>query len=160
MISFRPVTDDDYEYLYALNRQTMQAHAERTYGPWNETIARQIFAERWRPESIQIVVIDGQDGGMLEIIPSETGIWLANIRVAPEHQGKGIGTQLDLGGTEDAHGRGLPVSLRVLKVEPGPAPVRAARVRGRRRDRDAPPDGGPSPITLSARVRAGRRPGG
>jgi GNAT superfamily N-acetyltransferase len=118
MISFRPVTDDDYEYVYALNKQTMQAHAERTYGPWNETIARQIFAERWRPESMQIVVIDGQDGGMLEVIPIETGIWLANIRVAREHQGKGIGTRLVSEVLRDAHGRGLPVSLRVLKVNP------------------------------------------
>jgi ribosomal protein S18 acetylase RimI-like enzyme len=118
MISFRPVTDDDYEYLYALNKRTMRDYAEQTYGPWNEAIARQIFAERWSPESTRIMVIDGQDGGMLEVIPGDTSVWLANIRVAPEHQGQGIGTRLISEVLADAHGRGLPVTLRVLKVNP------------------------------------------
>lgn len=118
MISFRPVTDDDYEYLYAMNEQTMRGYAEKTYGPWNETIALQMFTERWRPESMQIVVIDGQDGGMLELLPMETEVQLANIRVAPEHQGKGIGTRLISEVLRNAHGRGLPVTLRVLKVNP------------------------------------------
>ena len=118
MISFRPVMGDDYEYLYAMNKLTMQEHAEKMYGPWDEAIARRIFAERWHPESMRIVVIDGRDGGMLEVIPDETGVHLANIRVVPEHQNRGIGTQLILQVLRDAHSRGLPVSLRVLKVNP------------------------------------------
>jgi ribosomal protein S18 acetylase RimI-like enzyme len=118
MLSFRPVTDDDYEYLYALNKQTMQEHAEKIYGPWNEDVVRRIFAERWRPESTRIVVIDGQDGGMLEVLPTETGVHLENIRVAPEHQGRGIGSRLISEVLRDAHGRGLPVTLRVLKLSP------------------------------------------
>jgi ribosomal protein S18 acetylase RimI-like enzyme len=117
-ISFRPVTDDDYEYLYALNEATMRAYAEQTYGAWDEEVSRRIFAERWRPETIQIVLIDGQDGGMLEVIPSETGIWLANIRVAPEYQNQGIGARLISSVLQDAHSRGLPVTLRVLRVNP------------------------------------------
>src|SRR4051812_41944602 len=56
MISFRPVTDDDYEYLYALNEATMRGFAGQTYGAWDEAIARQLFAERWHPESVRIVV--------------------------------------------------------------------------------------------------------
>lgn len=118
MISFRPVMDDDYEYLYAMNKLTMQEHAEKVYGPWDEAIARRIFAERWRPASMWIVVIDGQDGGVLEIVADETGVLLANIRVAPEHQNRGIGTHLILHVLRDAHRRGLPVSLRVLKGNP------------------------------------------
>ena len=74
MLSLRSVTDDDYEYLYALNERTMRGYAEQTYGAWNEETARRIFAERWRPETIKIVQIDGQDGGMLEVMPIEAGI--------------------------------------------------------------------------------------
>ena len=80
MLSLRSVTDDDYEYLYALNERTMRGYAEQTYGAWNEETARRIFAERWRPETIKIEQIDGQDGGMLEVMPIETGIWLDNPR--------------------------------------------------------------------------------
>jgi len=118
VISLRPVTDDDYEYLYVLNEATMRTYAEQTYGPWDEDVQRRIFAERWTPESMRIAVIDGQDSGMLEVIPSETSVWLANIRVAPEYQRRGIGTQIISEVLRDAHGRDLPVSLRVLKVNP------------------------------------------
>lgn len=93
--------DDDYEFLYDLNKRTMRDYAEQTYGAWDEAVSRRIFAERWHPETIKIVQIDGQDGGMLEMIPSETGIWLANIRVAPEYQNQGIGAQLVSGVLEE-----------------------------------------------------------
>ena len=69
MISFRPVTDDDYEYLYVMNKQTMQEHAEKTYGPWDEGIARRIFAERWRPDTMRIVVIDGRTAAYWRCCP-------------------------------------------------------------------------------------------
>jgi ribosomal protein S18 acetylase RimI-like enzyme len=118
ILTFRPATDDDYEYLSRLNEATMRTYAEQTYGPWDETIVRRIFAERWRPASTRIVVIDGQDAGMLEVLSGEAGVQLANIRVAPEYQGRGIGSRLVAQVLRDAHARGLPVTLRVLKVNP------------------------------------------
>jgi ribosomal protein S18 acetylase RimI-like enzyme len=117
-LALRPATDDDFEYLYRLNEATMRPYAEQTYGPWNETLVRRIFTERWRPASIRILVIDGQDAGMLDVLDSRTGVLLANIRVAPEYQGRGIGTRLVADVLRDAHSRGLPVMLRVLKVNP------------------------------------------
>ena len=79
---------------------------------------RRIFAERWRPATIQIVVVDGHDAGMLETRPSDSEVNLTNIRVAPEYQGRGIGARLVSDVIRDAHRRGLPVTLRVLKVNP------------------------------------------
>jgi ribosomal protein S18 acetylase RimI-like enzyme len=117
-ISLRPVTDDDYEYLYRLNESTMRTYAEQTYGPWDEAVARRIFAERWRPATLQVIVVDGEDAGMLEVQPSDGEINLTNIRVAPEYQGQGIGTRLIAEVVRDAHQRGRPVTLRVLKVNP------------------------------------------
>jgi ribosomal protein S18 acetylase RimI-like enzyme len=116
--TLRPATIDDREYLYRLNETTMRAYAEQTYGLWDETVARRIFDERFRPASIQIVVVDGHDAGMLEVVITDTRVILANIRVAPEYQGQGIGTCLISEVLCDAHGRGLPVILRVLRVNP------------------------------------------
>jgi ribosomal protein S18 acetylase RimI-like enzyme len=117
-LAFRPATPDDFEYLYRLNEATMRTYAEQTYGPWDETLVRRLFAERFRPASTRIVLIDGQDAGMLELLPIENGVQLANIRVAPEYQGRGIGTRLISDILHDAHARGLSVKLRVLKVNP------------------------------------------
>jgi ribosomal protein S18 acetylase RimI-like enzyme len=118
MLSFRQVTDADYEPLYALNKATMQGYAEQTYGAWSEEIARRIFAERWRPETMRIVLVDGQDAGLLEVTESDEVVQINNIRVAPHLQGRGIGGRLIAEMLRDAHGRGLPVTLRVLKVNP------------------------------------------
>lgn len=117
-VSLRPATPDDSEYLCRLNEATIRPYAEQTYGPWDEAVARRIFAERFRPESTRIVVIDGRDAGMLDVRISERAVTLANIRVAPEYQGQGIGTRLIGEVIREAHRRGLPVALRVLKVNP------------------------------------------
>ena len=118
MLALRPVTDDDYEPLYALNEATMRRCVEQTYSSWDEAIARRLFAERWHPTTMRVVMVDGQDAGLLDVLPTETGLHLANIRVAPEHQGLGIGTRLISDVLRDTHGRGLSVTLRVLKVNP------------------------------------------
>ena len=96
----------------------MRAYAEQTYGAWDEDVARRIFAERWRPASMRIVVVGGRDAGMLEVLRSDGEHNLANIRVAPEYRGQGIGTQLIGEVLREARQRGLPVTLRVLKVNP------------------------------------------
>ena len=55
---------------------------------------------------------------MLEVLRSDGELNLANIRVAPEYQGQGIGTRLIGEMLREAHQQGLPVTLRVLKVNP------------------------------------------
>ncbi len=117
-LSFRPVTDDDYEYVYQLDKTTMRAYTEQAYGPWDDIVVRPIFAESWHPDTMRIVLVDGQDAGLLDVIPIETSINLEAVWIAPEHQGKGIGTRLISGVLRDAQTRGLPVTLRVLKVNP------------------------------------------
>src|SRR4051812_14508415 len=112
-LAFRSATDDDFEYLYHLNEATMRTYAEQTYGPWDESLNRRIFAERWRPASIRIMVVDGHDAGMIEVLATETGLHLANIRVAPGYQGRGIGTRLISEVLRNAHSRRRSVMLRV-----------------------------------------------
>jgi ribosomal protein S18 acetylase RimI-like enzyme len=117
-LAFRPATPDDFEYLYRLNKATMRVYAEQTYGPWEEEGARRYFAERFDPASTRILLIDGHEAGMLQITPRDGYVHLMNIRVAPEHQGRGIGTRLISDVLHDAQANGLSVRLRVLKVNP------------------------------------------
>ena len=117
-LALRPATDDDYEWLYQLNKTTIRPYAEQTYGPWDDALARRLFAERSRPDTTQVVVVEGQDAGSIEIVPGDSNVYLANIRIAPEYQRRGIGTRLISDVLRDAHGRGLTVSLRVLKTNP------------------------------------------
>jgi ribosomal protein S18 acetylase RimI-like enzyme len=45
-------------------------------------------------------------------------VFLSKIYILPQYQGRGIGTRLINGVLEEAHGRGLPVTLRVIRVNP------------------------------------------
>lgn len=117
-ISLRPATDADFENLFDLNMATMRVYAEQVYGPRNEAEHRQIFRERFRPASTQIVVIDGVDAGMLHLEPDGDSVHLANIRVAPAYQGRGIGTRLIVAVQQDAHAHGRSVALRVFHGNP------------------------------------------
>lgn len=120
-LSFRPATDDDYEYMYALNKATMQAYVEQTFGAWDDDAMRRRFSEYFRPWATRILAIDGRDAGYLEVILEDEEyqeVHLSNIRIAAEYQGQGIGTRLISEVVRDAHARGLPVTLRVLKANP------------------------------------------
>lgn len=116
--TFRPVTDADYEWLLRLGERTMRAYAEQTYGPWDEALVRRLFAERWRPAHSRIVVVDGQDVGRLELLPTERGVEVGSIAVVPEYQGRGLGTALLAEVLRDARRDRRVVTLRVLKVNP------------------------------------------
>lgn len=117
-ICLRPATDADFEFLFGLNMVTMRVYAEQVYGPKDEATHRQFFRERFRPASIQIVVVDGQDAGMLQLEPASCGVGLINARVAPAYQRRGIGARLISDVLRDAHARGQSVGLRVFKVNP------------------------------------------
>ncbi len=87
----------------------MRTYAEQTFGPWVDHRMRQLLRERLSPSATRIVVLDGRDAGMLEVYESDAEVVLANIRVAPEYQGQGIGTRLISTVVQAAHRRGVPV---------------------------------------------------
>src|SRR4051812_45028144 len=96
-LSFRQATDDDLEYLYRVKDATLRPYVEQTHGPWDEPQQRRLFEERLRPWATRIVLVDGRQAGMIEVLPddaSNPNVHLANIWLAPEYQGQGIGTRL------------------------------------------------------------------
>ncbi len=116
-ISLRPATDDDQELLWDLHCSTLKPYVEQTWG-WNEDFQRRYFKEHFNPSNSQVIQVDGEDGGVLTIDENQLGFILSNIELSPQYQGLGIGTSLISGLLEKASERGLPVSLRVLKINP------------------------------------------
>jgi ribosomal protein S18 acetylase RimI-like enzyme len=116
--TLRPAADADYEYLYRLNEATMRVYREQVYGPWDEAFERRRLADHFRPDSTRILVIDGRDAGMIDVRVGETSVNLANIRIAPEYQGRGLGSHIVRGVLQDAHQHGRSVTLSALKVNP------------------------------------------
>lgn len=117
MYTLRPVTDADYEFVYMLNSSTMRPYVEPIWG-WDEDIQRSAFARRWNPDNQQIIIVDGRNAGRLTLNETDELLYIAQINLLPEFQGKGIGSAVIESVKADAARTGKFVELRVLKTNP------------------------------------------
>ena len=113
----RPATSGDAEFLFQLLKATMREYVEQSWG-WDEEWQRAYFQMRYDPSENQIIVLDGRDIGVIAAERREDTIHLSTIYIRPEYQDQGIGTQLLKDLLAEASREGLPVTLRVLRVNP------------------------------------------
>jgi ribosomal protein S18 acetylase RimI-like enzyme len=114
----RPATAADRERLYALHCATMRDVIERTWG-WDETWQRAHFESRFSPAGVSVVVVAGRDVGVLVLQARPAELYVAELQIAPEMQGRGLGTAVMRRVLADAAARGLPVTLQVLEANAG-----------------------------------------
>lgn len=115
--TLRPAAQTDHDFLYQLHIAAIRDAVEATWG-WDEAFQRRYFEEHWDPGPRQIIVVDGQDVGMVQVETYQDEIFLALIEVAPAWQGKGIGSAVIRDVQARAREGGLPVTLHVLKANP------------------------------------------
>ena len=116
-IELRAARQEDAGFLYGLLKATMREYVAQIWG-WDEEWQQAYFREHFDPSQERVVVLEGQDIGVLAIEEREDELFLAKISILPEYQGQGIGTQLIESLLDRAFGRGLPVTLQVLKGNP------------------------------------------
>ena len=116
-VSLRPATENDYDFLWWLHGATMRDYVDAIWG-WDEAVQRQYFQERFDPARIEIAECAGEAVGYISVERREASIFLGAIEIAPEYQGRGIGTGLirDLQG--EAERQCLPLNLQVLQGNP------------------------------------------
>ncbi|MGW7684063.1 N-acetyltransferase family protein [Kribbella sp. NPDC054772] len=117
-VRLRPATSADGEFLYDLHRRTLGDVIEATWGPWDDAVQRQFHRNWFRPETIEIVLVDGRRAGMLQAAPDADGTYyISRIEIAPEAQGRGVGTTLLRRLVERARESGAAaVELHVLQL--------------------------------------------
>lgn len=113
--ALRPATDGDYDFLYALHCATIREAVEATWG-WDDAFQEAFFRERWDPAARQVVVVDGQDVGVLVLEERDGDLFLGLIEIAPTHQRRGLGTAIIRDLQEQARGQRRAVTLQVLKA--------------------------------------------
>lgn len=113
-ISFRPITAEDYDFLWHLHNSALKKYVDETWG-WDEEWQANDFRQKFDPRLGKIIRVDGADAGFWLVDEREHEIFLISIRLLPGFQRKGIGTRL-IG--ELIQNSKLPVRLRVLKVNP------------------------------------------
>jgi GNAT superfamily N-acetyltransferase len=116
-VALRTAGSADEEFLYNLLKATMQEYVAQTWG-WDEQSQEERFRDEFEPGMDRIIVLEGKDIGVISTEQKDEAIFLDKIYILPEYQGRGIGTYLIRSVLDEAFRSGLPVTLRVLKVNP------------------------------------------
>ena len=112
----RPARAADYEWLWNLKRLTMRPYVEQTWGVWDDFAQEEFFRHSYRAESVQVVVVDRADAGLLHVEREPAELFLANIQIHPDFQNRGLGSAVVQTVIETGQQLRLPIRLQVLKV--------------------------------------------
>lgn len=112
----RPVVAADRDFLFDMHRQTMFEYVDAVWG-WDDEVQNRFFDDRFVLDGRrQIVRVDDQDVGMVEIREEPNRIVLANIRILPQWQSRGLGRAIIRSLLARGAATERPVVLSCLKV--------------------------------------------
>ena len=118
MYTLRDITRDDYEFIYELNKTVNKENVEKVWGAWNEDSQREFLKNRFDLIRMKIITLDDNDIGVLEVEEKEEELYLEEIQILPEFQGRGLGTQIIRSLILRANKNEKSLGLRVLKINP------------------------------------------
>ncbi len=114
----RPATPDEAVVLYAIHRESMGPYVEATWGPWDEAVQRAFFQARMDRGLLNVVLVDGEVGGILELDNRFDCVFVSNIQLADGFRRRGIGSRIIEDVQREAAAREQAVELTVLRVNP------------------------------------------
>ena len=114
----RPATNADLDMMYSILRESLHAYVEQVYGPWDDIAQRARFDAVTQVEHHTMLELDGRPIGFTCITRPPGEIYLNRIMILPEFQNRGLGSQVLRKVIEQGDRDGLPIRLRVMKVNP------------------------------------------
>jgi GNAT superfamily N-acetyltransferase len=116
-LTLRKATPSDSEFAYFTKRTAFREYVEKVWG-WDEDEQRELHEQRYRAQDFRIINLAGTEVGILAFVVAGDCVRLHQLFLLPEHQGKGIGRKCMFLIMEEARQLGLPIRIRVLKVNP------------------------------------------
>jgi GNAT superfamily N-acetyltransferase len=116
-LTLRRAGPSDSEFAYRARRSAFKEYVEQAVG-WDEDEERRLHRQRFETQDFRIIQLAGADVGVLALVRVPDCLKANQLFILPEYQGRGIGRECMTRVLMEARGLGVPVRLRVLKVNP------------------------------------------
>jgi GNAT superfamily N-acetyltransferase len=116
--TLRPPIPSDASLFYYVIDKTMRSLIIATWGAWDEERVQREATEFAQSTNGQVIHIGDAAAGILVVVRESTQIWLRQLYLLPEYQGKGIGTRLAKDLLMEGTRAKVPIRLRVLALNP------------------------------------------
>ena len=113
----RRARPEDYGFAESLYLETGEPLFVEL-GQWNEEEVVTRFKEKFKPEEVQIISVDGVDAGWLQTSEAEKEIHLIQIHLRQDFRSAGIGSRIIRNLMRDAGNKNKAVSLFVFSNNP------------------------------------------
>ena len=100
--------------MRALHKAAYHDVVVQQFGVWDDLFQASLFTQKWVPEKFEIVESNGKPIGCISIEDHADAIYLAEIQILPELQGRGIGSELMKTEIRRAGEKRKPLCLQVL----------------------------------------------
>jgi ribosomal protein S18 acetylase RimI-like enzyme len=127
-IEFRPITEEDIEFLYKLYASTRAD--EMVLTGWNETVVEEFLRSQFNLQHTQymknyteggtfeIILVDHIPAGRLYLQRKPNDLHIIDIALLPEFRGKGTGSRIMKELMAEADQKNLPLTLYVEQFNP------------------------------------------
>lgn len=111
IFNIRKATDEDLNLTFNIKKNALREYLEMLWG-WNEKAQKDFHKREFKKEHFQVIELQNETIGYLEIEPFIDHIFLANLMILQKFQGKGIGKII----MEDLLKNNPKIVLEVLQV--------------------------------------------
>jgi ribosomal protein S18 acetylase RimI-like enzyme len=117
-IELYQATVADTKFLWDVFRVSMKDYITQTRGEWNEQREESQFRNQLDLSAAQVIRRNNLEVGFLMAPIQDGARWIHTICIVPEHQNRGIGTEVIRSVIAEADAQKIPLYLNVLKVNP------------------------------------------
>ena len=111
----RPASEADRHFLYELHCTTMRDVIEKTWG-WDGAWQGADFDRRFAESIVSIIEVEGRAAGSVWLERKPDCLYIHELQVLPEWQGRGLGTAVLQQVIAQGASRELPVTLPFIRM--------------------------------------------
>jgi GNAT superfamily N-acetyltransferase len=115
LVQIRKATATDSEFAYQTKKAAFREYVEEVWG-WDEERERDLHERRFPVQDFRVISCEGTDVGIMAFTLQSDCLYLNQLFILPQHQGKRVGAECLRIVEAEAKGLNLPIRLRVLKA--------------------------------------------